>query len=199
MNVSKRLGSWVAGISALVSMSSTAFAAGEKVYCYLGVGSNSAPSCDAQPKALDMTAGTAGAYEVPGLRLEIYPSAEIAGSYDTLLASTDPQGAPLTYLSTYLSSPDLVLELGSSDKPVSQTLETVEAGLYNIELQADGVSTFRLRSFRGMVPLTPNENGRDELIVQIGALRALVCVPGTPEIEAGWADWVAHFNENCVK
>src|SRR6185503_1495744 len=75
------------GLIALILAFSATTARAEALHCYLGLGSNEAPSCAAKPAELDFgtLAGAVRVYDTPDFRLELRPSQLVRGAYDSAL------------------------------------------------------------------------------------------------------------------
>jgi hypothetical protein len=194
------------GLIALVL--SVAFSApaakAEVLHCYLGVGSNEAPSCAAKPAELDFgtAASTVRAYDVPDFRLELRPSALVRGAYDSALISTRPEGTQTFLYETMIATKQGLQFITDPHSPLSDVKYDQGPGTsFYVRAGAPDFSHPALlkRANATLAFIDTVDTGATELFVGIAMLKAIVCSKGTAQNEAAWRQFVATFDRQCIQ
>lgn len=173
----------------------------ELLHCYVGVGSNEAPSCEAKPAELDFGAGqVARAYDTPDFRLILRPSALVSGAYDSSLTALKAEGFQTFVFETMIASRQGLVLQTDPRAPFTSTVYQPGPG-QNLYFKA-GAPDFShpalLKRFAGTIAFIDTVDGPAELYVGVGMLKAILCQKADPRNEAAWRDFVAHFSQQCV-
>ena len=183
---------------------SASTARAEILHCYLGVGSNEAPSCAAKPAELDFgtLAGTVRAYDVPDFRLELRPSTLVRGAYDSALISTRPEGTQTYLYETMIATKQGLQFITDPRSPLGDVKYDQGPGTsFYVRAGAPDFSHPALlkRANATIAFIDTVDSGATELFVGIGMLKAIICAKGSAANEAAWRQFVATFDRQCIQ
>lgn len=174
----------------------------ETLHCYLGVGSNSAPSCSAKPGTLDFgNAAVVRAYDTPDYRLFLRPSSLVRGAYDSSLVSTKAEGTQ-TYIFQTMIATRRGLQILTDPRAPLPSIKYEQGPGTNEYLRA-GAPDFShpgmLKRVNATLAFIDSLGGARELYVGIGMITAIICAKADQATEAAWREFVANFDRECVR